>query len=453
MESPKCLIVGSGLMVRSLISTLFPLGYNITVTGNVQSELDSLSSEFGISTVFADACQEGALNPLVQGMTVVISMIPPRFHHRVLQACIASKVNLVTPSYVSPDMYSLEQAAKDAGIVVSNENGLDPGIDHMSVIKKLEEIRSKGGKVEEFQSSCGAFPAPEACTNKLCYKLAWAPYGALLAATRPAKFLKLNEVVEISGCELMGTQKPYNLAFPLPITFYPNGDSLVYPKKYGIEEAHTVMRCTLRYKNYPIICQALCVLGIYNESPREFTENFTWIELLEELAGSEERALDNMPEFFTETLSRKLSTKFQNLPQENISLIFEAFHELGLSSNAPVVGNSVFAAYVNQVQGLLEYKEGERDCVIMEHLFKVRYEDKVVRCKSRLIDYGVPNGGTSAVSRLVSVPTALAADWVCKNDHAPGFMFPMESKFASDVLKKLEEEYNVKFEEEEEIIG
>lgn len=444
-----CVVVGSGLMVPSLLSTLIPLGYQVKVAGNVESELAALKSSFNISTVPVDVTDQSSLTSIIQGSKVVITMVPPRFHHYVLQACITCKINLVTPSYVSNEMLSLESAAKEAGIVVLNENGLDPGIDHMSVVVKLEEIRKLGARVLEFQSSCGAFPAPEACTNKLCYKLAWAPYGALLAVTRPAKYLKAGEVLEIPGVDLMKHAENYNLQFPLPLMHYPNGDSLNYPAKYGLEEAGTVVRSTLRYQNTPLISKALCALGIYNEAPRGFN-NLAWSELISSLSGDELSEV-GLPAGYDSDLFKKVAKKISD--NENIPMIFEAFNELGLFSDKIVQGKSIFDAFVNLVHTSLEYLPGERDCVVMEHKFLVQFESgekKLIR--SRLVEYGVPNGGTSAISRLVSIPTALAADWICNNFHEPGFMYPMEEKFSKDVLRRLENEFSVKFVEDVESV-
>ena len=444
-----CVVVGSGLMVPSLLSTLIPLGYQIKVAGNVESELASLKSSFSVSTVLADVTDQSSLTSVIQGSRVVITMVPPRFHHYVLQACITCKINLVTPSYVSADMLSLEPAAREAGIVVLNENGLDPGIDHMSVVVKLEEIRKMGARVLEFQSSCGAFPAPEACTNKLCYKLAWAPYGALLAVTRPAKYLKAGQVLEVAGVDLMKNAENYSLQFPLPLMHYPNGDSLNYPEKYGLQEAGTVIRSTLRYHNTPLICKALCALGIYNETPREFNE-INWSDLMSSLSGEELSDIE-LPPGSDSDLFKKVAKKISD--NGNLPMIFEAFHELGLFSDKLVQGRSIFDAFVNLVQTSLEYLPGERDCVVMEHKFLVQFESgekKLIR--SRLVEYGVPNGGTSAISRLVSIPTALAVDWICNNFHEPGFMYPMEEKFSKDVLSRLEKEFSVKFVEEVESV-
>lgn len=447
--SKKCVVVGSGLMVPSLLSTLIPMGYEIKVVGNVETELANLNESFKVLTEIADVTDQTSLVSAIGGSNVVITMVPPRFHHYVLLACIACKINLVTPSYVSNDMLALENAAREAGIVVLNENGLDPGIDHMSVIIKLEEIRKLGGKILEFQSSCGAFPAPEACTNKLCYKLAWAPYGALLAVTRPAKYIKSGQVLEIPGSDLMKHAQNYNLNFPLPLMHYPNGDSLNYPGKYGMQEAQTVVRSTLRYQNTPIICKALNSLGIYNESPQNFN-NQTWFQLTSSLSTFEPSEI-NLPENFNSEVYKRLANKISD--NENILMIFEAFQELGLFSDKLVVGRSIFDAFVNLVQKSLEYLPGERDCVVMEHRFLVEFEngDKKLY-RSRLVEFGVPNGGTSAISRLVSIPTALAADWICNNCHEPGFMYPMEQKFSKDVLGRLENEFSVKFVEEVESV-
>lgn len=448
MAEKRCMIVGSGLMVPCLVSTLKSLGYAISIAGNIESELNSLSSTYGVQTYIADATSPGSLSALLDGISVVVSMVPAKFHHFVLKACIERKINLVTPSYVSAEMYELEQQTIDAGIVVINEVGLDPGIDHMSVMHKILQIRALGGKILDFQSSCGAFPAPLACTNLLNYKLAWAPYGALFAAVRPAKFLSDGNMVEIPPFELMNSALPYDLPSSIPLVYYPNGDSSKYTEKYEIQEAKTVVRCSLRYENYTFICAGLVKLGIYDESPREFAGTTTWKALTSQLVGAEVECV-----LSDEEVIEKVTQKLKGLPESSMSLVISALKELGLLSETIVKGRSIFDAYVNLVQKSLEYSPGEEDCVIMEHKYLVQYNDKQVRYRSLLVEHGVPNGGVSAISRLVSIPAALAMDWICNNSHSSGFMFPMEEKFCSDILQRLECDYNVKFQESEEIVN
>jgi saccharopine dehydrogenase (NADP+, L-glutamate forming) len=447
----KCLIVGSGLMVPCLVSTLQQLDFEVSVAGNIEIELQNLSELFDIPTFTVDATQPKRLIPLISTQSIVVSMVPAKFHHYVLKACIECKVNMITPSYVSKDMLELESFAIDAGILVLNEIGLDPGIDHMSVIKKLQGVKSLGGRVLEFQSSCGAFPAPEACDNLLQYKLAWAPYGALFAAVRPARYIQDGEIIDIAGKDIMSSAKLYDLQSEIPLNYYPNGDSLKYPEKYGIQEAKTVMRCSLRYENYPVICKGLQALGIYDETPKDFPTSLTWKSLTTDLAA--DKTTEPNTDSIESIISKTLTSKLPDLSPCWINLITSAFDQLGMLSSSTVHGQNIFDAFVNLVQKKLEYNPGERDCVVMEHKFLVQLNDTKVLYKSRLVEYGVPNGGTSAVSKLVSVPAALAADWVCSNSHAPGFMYPMELDFCNDILKRLETEYNIKFEELEDIIS
>lgn len=78
---------------------------------------------------------------------LVISLIPYTYHAAVIKAAIKGKTNVVTTSYVSPAMKELDAAARNAGIIVLNEIGLDPGIDHLYAVKTIEEVHAKGGKV------------------------------------------------------------------------------------------------------------------------------------------------------------------------------------------------------------------------------------------------------------------------------------------------------------------
>lgn len=78
---------------------------------------------------------------------LVISLIPYTYHATVIKAAIKGKTNVVTTSYVSPAIRELDEEAKKAGIVVMNEIGLDPGIDHLYAVKTISEVHEKGGKV------------------------------------------------------------------------------------------------------------------------------------------------------------------------------------------------------------------------------------------------------------------------------------------------------------------
>ena len=76
----------------------------------------------------------------------MVSLLPYALHPVVARACIQHNTNMVTASYCTPEMRALEQQAKDAGITVVNEVGLDPGIDHALAMECFDEVHHGGGQ-------------------------------------------------------------------------------------------------------------------------------------------------------------------------------------------------------------------------------------------------------------------------------------------------------------------
>jgi saccharopine dehydrogenase-like NADP-dependent oxidoreductase len=157
---------------------------------------------------------------------------------------------MVTASYISPEMESLNSAAISAGILILNEIGLDPGLDHLAAMKVIEECKERGEVIETFESWCGGLPAPETATsNPFKYKFSWSPRGVLLAAQNSAKYLDNGEIKEIPGKDLLKSAREVTNIHPiLMFEGIPNRDSLKYKKLYGLTDAKTMFRGTLRYK-------------------------------------------------------------------------------------------------------------------------------------------------------------------------------------------------------------
>lgn len=109
-----------------------------------QKLAEDLPRTTGISL---DVNDTPALEAAVASHDVVVSLIPYTYHAAVIKAAIKGKTHVVTTSYVSPAMRELDEEAKKAGIVVINEIGLDPGIDHLYAVKTISEVHAKGGKV------------------------------------------------------------------------------------------------------------------------------------------------------------------------------------------------------------------------------------------------------------------------------------------------------------------
>ncbi|KAJ3542907.1 hypothetical protein NM208_g3851 [Fusarium decemcellulare] len=173
----------------------------------------------------------------------------------VVRSAIKGNTNVVTTSYVSPAIRELDAAAKEAGITILNEVGVDPGVDHLYAIKTISEVHDKGGRVLEFYSYCGGLPAPEASNNPLRFKFSWSPRGVLISQQNSATFLRDGEVINISNKELMSKAVPYHVLDGYSFLAYPNRDSVPFRKAYGIPEAHTVIRGSLRYEGNPALAQ------------------------------------------------------------------------------------------------------------------------------------------------------------------------------------------------------
>jgi saccharopine dehydrogenase (NADP+, L-glutamate forming) len=217
-----------------------------------------------------DVTNTKALDTEVEKVDLVVSLIPYTFHTMVIKSAIRNKKNVVTTSYVSAAMLELEQEAKEAGITVMNEIGLDPGIDHLYAVKTVDEVHKAGGKIVSFLSYCGGLPAPEASDNPLGYKFSWSSRGVLLALRNSAKYYKDGKLEEIAGTQLMESAKPYLIYPGFALVAYPNRDSTEYKGRYHIPEARTIIRGTLRYQGFPEFIRVLVDIGFLHEDEQDF---------------------------------------------------------------------------------------------------------------------------------------------------------------------------------------
>jgi saccharopine dehydrogenase (NADP+, L-glutamate forming) len=185
-------------------------------------------------------------------------------------------------------MRALDAPACLAGITVLNEVGVDPGIDHIYAIKKINEVHAQGGKVLEFHSYCGGLPVPDYANNPLGFKFSWSPRGALLSQRNSARFLANGDVVTIPAEDLMGCAKKSYVKDGYEFVAYPNRDSVPFRDFYGIPEAKTVVRGSLRYRGNPAFVDALGKVRWLDPREKEWLrEGMTWVEIVREMLGVE----------------------------------------------------------------------------------------------------------------------------------------------------------------------
>lgn len=190
---------------------------------------------------------EETLDKLIQESDIVISLLPYSFHPKIAEKCIQYKCNMVTASYMSEALKELDKQAKEAGVTILNEVGLDPGIDHLLAMECFDQVKMNGGKIKSFVSYCGGLPAPENTSNPLLYKFSWNPRGVILNTLSGARWLENGQIREIAaGGELMNNAIDINFLKGFSLEGYPNRDSVEYKQVYDINSAHTVVRGTLR---------------------------------------------------------------------------------------------------------------------------------------------------------------------------------------------------------------
>ena len=144
----------------------------------------------------------------------MISYVPAFLHIHVAKACLLEKINMVTASYISPEMQALDEEAKKAGLIIFNEIGLDPGIDHLQAVKLIHEIKSKNGK------------CPDVCDNPLGYKFSWSPLAALNALKNEALFLFEGKEVKIAQKDVLFSTFPLVINPAFITEGYANRNSL-----------------------------------------------------------------------------------------------------------------------------------------------------------------------------------------------------------------------------------
>jgi len=192
----KILIIGAGKSSASLITYLLnksEVENFKVIIGDITTSIAKkiINNHKNGKAILLDIFNEDEKKLAIKNVDIVISMLPARFHMLVATACLELGKHLVTASYVSNEMKALNEEIKAKGLVFMNEIGLDPGIDHMSAMKIIDNIRDKGGKMLLFESFTGGLVAPESDNNLWNYKFTWNPRNVVLAGQGgTSKFLQ-----------------------------------------------------------------------------------------------------------------------------------------------------------------------------------------------------------------------------------------------------------------------
>ncbi len=393
----KVLILGAGLVAKPLVRYLLDQpDFEVEVASRTVSKAIKLIDNHPNGTAKElNLKNEEILRDEVARADLVISMVPYSFHPKVAKYCIDFQKHMVTTSYVSEIMQNLDAEAKRAGILILNELGLDPGIDHMEAMRIIHDVENKEGEITSFTSYCGGLPAPEANTNPFGYKFSWSPIGVLLAGKNSAQYYMDGQQVFIPSEDLFAN---YNI---IPIEGlgdfegYPNRNSLPYIDLYHIESTRTMLRGTLRNKGWCDTMKKIVDLGLLDEEEMDWT-GMTHAGFLRNVLGASEE----------EDLKTSLAG---TLGVDEDTDVIKNLEWLGLLEESPlsVTKGSALDILGAKMLEKLQYEKGERDMIVLQHIFEASYPDgKREKITSTLVDFGIPDGDSS-MARTVGLPAAI----------------------------------------------
>ncbi len=422
------LVLGAGLVAGPLVKYLLDHNLSVKVATRTLSKGQSLVSDHpsGQAIRFDVAQDEAQLDNLVAQADLTVSLLPYTYHVQVAKACIRRRRPLVTTSYVSEEMQALDQDAQDVGVILLNELGLDPGIDHMSAMRVIDRVHEEAGKIRGFHSFCGGLPAPEANDNPLGYKFSWSPRGVLLAGRNEARYLEHGRVVDVPNSRLFATHYVTWVEGLGDFEAYPNRDALPYIERYSIPETDTMYRGTLRNLGWCDAMQKLNQLGYFSLRERPDLGERTFHQLMRELIRKE-----NTPDLRAD-LSRHLNVA----PNSGV---MQSLHWLGLMEEEPLPAETTLLdVLAHRMLDRMRYAEGERDMVILVHQFAAEYEGREESITSTLVDFGVHDGDT-AMARTVGTPAAIGARMILEGRITlSGVQIPVVSEIYEPILEELE---------------
>jgi len=435
----KVLILGAGLVSKPMVEYLLEEGFEVIIATRTKDKADKLINGHPNGKTVGWMTEDmDSLSDMVRGSDLTVSLLPYRYHVDVAKICLKHHKHLVTTSYVKPEMQELDAEARKAGIIFLNEVGLDPGIDHMSAMRIIDNVHNKGGKIEEFYSLCGALPAPEACNNPMGYKFSWSPKGVVLASRNGATYLKHGKIVNIEPIDLFKDRFTHYFPGVGDMEVYPNRDSVSYVDIYGLKGISTMYRGTFRFKGWCETLDLMKAINLIDDGDHDYTGK-TYKQFVAERAG---------------LTGKDLRSELKNKPGLNpTKTALDSLEWLGLFTDK-VMGYGVTSPYEitsDLMIKMMWLEENERDMVVMQHLFLASYPDgKQEVVSSRMLDFGTPATNTS-IARTVALPAAMAVKMILTDRiKLRGVYRPVLPEIYNPILDelalngiKMEEEYNL----------
>lgn len=439
------LILGAGKSATVLIDYLLDhaAALNSTVTlGDLDVNLaqQKLHNHPAGKVVYFNSEDAVIRENCIQQSDIVVSLLPAFLHPVVATDCVKFKKHFVSASYVGDAMQSLHQAAVDAGIILLNEIGLDPGIDHMSAKKMIDEVVAAGGEITGFESYTGGLIAPESDNNPWNYKFTWNPRNVVLAGQGTAKFLQNHDYKYIPYQKLYERYDILDIPGYGQFEGYPNRDSLAYRKIYGLENTATIVRGTLRKRGFCDAWNVFVQLGMTDDSyimenAQHFTKSMFTKAFIPGIGNDVQSGLSNYLKITDPDIVNKLAW-------------------LGLFEETPIFSEKDTAKQYTPAQVLqyiLEQKwsldAGDKDMCVMKHVMDYTQNGKAYTLHSNMVAIGQDEIYT-AMAKTVGLPAAIATKMILSGEiNKIGVVIPVTPDIYNPVLDELANHHQIRFTE------
>ncbi len=438
-----------------------------------------------------DINDEKSRKNLVQQADIVISMMPPSLHILVAKDCITFSKHLLTASYADQSIYELEEQVKERNILFLCEMGLDPGIDHMSAMQILDDLKKKGAKITSFKSHCGGLVAPESDDNPWHYKISWNPRNVVLAGKAGAVYLENGKTVTKIYEELFNADKqvrtgdaPHEL-----FSYYPNRNSLSYIDLYHLPDVHTFVRTTLRHTDFMFGWKNIIDLKLTDETIMYETDGMSlhhffkmhleqngfgeWLQVkLQQSFSETKEMLDNLmklmeAEMAAENTGEEMPDNFLVVDEtgdlkeleidavkENAAttvaqkmyeanLIMKQMFFMGMDDEETIINKGKCSA-ADVMQFILENKlllmPHDKDMIVMLHEIEYELDGKTHSINSSLMVKGADAVHT-AMAKTVGLPLGIAAKLILTGEmNVRGVHVPVIPEIYNPVLEELQKQ-------------
>jgi len=440
------LIIGAGLSAPSLIKYLLDFSnsnvWKLTVADlTLEAAQKKIGNHPNGKAIRLDVQNSAQRRSEISNADMVISMLPAHFNAMLAADCIEFKKDLVTPSYVSDDMKRLDEKARQANVLLMNEIGVDPGLDHISAMQTIDKIKEKGGELLSFKSFTGGLVAPEFDNNPWGYKFTWNPRNVVLAGQGVAKFIEQGLYKYLPHHQLFRRLESLSIPGYGEFEGYANRDSIKYRELYGLHKIPTIYRGTLRRPGYCKAWDIFVQLGITDDSYSiEGSENLTYRQFI-----------DSFLEFSAaESIESKLC-RYLKINEDSIEL--EKLTWLGLFEDKKIGLKKATPAQI--LQHLLEekwkFEPGDKDMIVMCHKFEYRLHNDIYQIKSYLVAIGEDQPYT-AMANTVGLPLGIIVKLILNgNIKKKGVQIPISKDIYGPTLKELEQ-YKICFHDEEKLM-